>query len=76
MPQTRWIHPSHARMKGQGHIWDSQVLGPLSNKKIQSYVEAGYYGTQRALRAVEARLAKERRKKAKRTRKVRTALDI
>lgn len=51
-----------ARYVGQSRIWDSPMLGKLTSRKITSYIKAGYYGTQRALRLAERELEKKKKK--------------
>jgi hypothetical protein len=44
-----------ARYVGQGHIYDNQTFGPLTDKRIERYIESGYYGNSARLRLLEKR---------------------
>lgn len=65
-----------ARYVGQASIYQSPMLGPLTDKAIAKYEEAGYYGTQRRIRALERAAAVANAKKRRRAAKLESLLKM
>lgn len=52
-----------------GRAWPTMAVGgPLTDRKIQKYIEAGWYGNQARIRAIERKQAKKRRAEERRSR--------
>jgi hypothetical protein len=64
MKETRWIHPSHVRVKSP-QIGDNIIGRPLTDKTIEKYQKSGWYEAD-AKRARLERAEKRARKKERR----------